>query len=74
MSYDFDDQNTCDIFAIGKKVKIDLKDMDYISWLNDLTNDANILSGFTHGTAWMTRLCFFNRRCSKDTNVVCCMI
>ena len=43
--YDFDDQNTCDIFAIGKKVKIDLKDMDYISWLNDLTNDANILSG-----------------------------
>lgn len=43
--YDFDDQNTCDIFAIGKKVKIDLKDMDYISWLNDLTNDSNILSG-----------------------------
>ena len=43
--YDFDDQNTCDIFTIGKKVKIDLKDMDYISWLNDLTNDANILSG-----------------------------
>ncbi|MBR5581420.1 MAG: DEAD/DEAH box helicase family protein [Treponema sp.] len=43
--YDFDDQNTCDIFAIGKKVKIDLKDMDYISWLEDLKNDANILSG-----------------------------
>ena len=43
--YDFDDQNTSDIFAIGKKVKIDLNDMDYKSWLADLKLDSNILSG-----------------------------
>lgn len=43
--YDFDDQNASDIFAIGKKVKIDLNDMDYVSWLSDLKRDANILSG-----------------------------
>lgn len=43
--YDFDDQNTTDIFAIGKKVQIDLNDMDYISWLKDLKIDESILSG-----------------------------
>ncbi|MGN0727994.1 helicase-related protein [Treponema sp.] len=43
--YDFDDQNASDIFTIGKKVKIDLNDMDYISWLADLKLDYNILSG-----------------------------
>ncbi len=43
--YDFDDQNASDIFAIGKKVKIDLNDMDYKSWLADLKLDSNILSG-----------------------------
>ena len=43
--YDFDDQNASDIFAIGKKVKIDLNDMDYVSWLADLKLDANILYG-----------------------------
>ncbi|QTQ12204.1 DEAD/DEAH box helicase family protein [Treponema parvum] len=42
---DFDDQNASDIFAIGKKVKIALNDMDYISWLADLNLDFNILSG-----------------------------
>lgn len=43
--YDFDDQNTSDIFSIGKKVKIDLSDMDYVSWLGDLKLDLDILSG-----------------------------
>ena len=43
--YDLDDQNTTDVFTIGKKVKIDLNDMDYISWLADLKLDENILSG-----------------------------
>ncbi len=43
--YDFDDQNSTDVFAIGKKVKIDLNDMDYISWLDDLRKDVNVLSG-----------------------------
>ena len=39
--YDFDDHNTTVIFAIGKKVQIDLNDMDYISWLKDLKIDAD---------------------------------
>ena len=33
--FDMDDQNN-DIFSVGKKIKIELNDMDYISWLNDL--------------------------------------
>ena len=41
--YDLDDQNG-DIFSIGKKVKIDLADMDYISWRAALAKDAEILS------------------------------
>lgn len=43
--YDFDDQNTSDIFTIGKTIKIDLNDMDYLSWLADLKLDENILGG-----------------------------
>lgn len=43
--YDLDDQNSSDIFSIGKKVKIDLNDMDYVSWLGDLKLDLDILSG-----------------------------
>ena len=41
---DADDQNSSDSFAIGKKVKIDLNDMDYVSWLRNLREDVNILS------------------------------
>ncbi len=40
--FDMDDQNT-DFFTVGKKVKIDLSDMDYISWLNHLKEDRDIL-------------------------------
>ena len=43
--YDLDDQNACDIFTIGKKVRIDLNDMDYISWLSELRQDSDILGG-----------------------------
>ena len=32
--FDMDDQNT-DFFTVGKRVKIDLVDMDYKSWSND---------------------------------------
>lgn len=39
---DFDDQNT-DFFTVGKKIKIDLADMDYISWLGELEMDAENL-------------------------------
>ncbi len=40
--FDEDDQNT-DLFSVGKKVKIDLADMDYISWLDDLKKDSETL-------------------------------
>lgn len=41
--YDGDDQNTDDLFSFGKKVKIDLKDMDYKSWKSELVKDAEVL-------------------------------
>jgi len=40
--FDFDDQNT-DAFSVGKKFKIDLRDMDYLSWQRDLQADLEIL-------------------------------
>lgn len=42
---DFDDQNSSDIFAIGKKVKIDLNDMDYVTWESGLKSDVTVLEG-----------------------------
>ena len=40
--WDIDDQNT-EFFSVGKKVKIDIADMDYISWRSELKKDAEIL-------------------------------
>ncbi len=40
--FDYDDQNT-DFFSVGKKVKIDLRDMDYISWKRDIDEDLENL-------------------------------
>lgn len=40
--FDLDDQNT-DYFSVGKKVKIDLADMDYVSWVRELKKDAENL-------------------------------
>lgn len=44
--FDLDDQNT-DFFSVGKKIKIDLADMDYISWLRELEKDAENLELLT---------------------------
>lgn len=44
--FDDDDQNT-DFFTVGKKVKIDLADMDYLSWRKELMADAEILELLT---------------------------
>lgn len=41
--FDDDDQNT-DFFTVGKKIRIDLRDMDYISWQRDIKDDKEILS------------------------------
>lgn len=40
--FDFDDQNT-DFFTVGKKIKIDLRDMDYISWKREMDEDIETL-------------------------------
>ena len=40
--FDPDDQDNDDLFSIGKKVKIDLADMDYVSWRNSLSKDEEI--------------------------------
>ena len=41
--FDDDDQNT-DFFTAGKKVQIDLNDMDYISWKRELDEDLENLA------------------------------
>ncbi len=45
--YDEDDRNSDDLFSFGKKVKIDLADMDYISWRESLAKDAEALELLT---------------------------
>lgn len=42
-----DDRNTDDLFSFGKKVKIDLADMDYVSWRESLAKDQEILELLT---------------------------
>lgn len=44
--FDMDDGNT-DYFTVGKKVKIDLADMDYKSWRDELKADAEVLELLT---------------------------
>ena len=41
--FDLDDQNEDELFSIGKKVRIDLADMDYLSWRETLVKDAETL-------------------------------
>ncbi len=41
--FDDEDQNNDEIFSIGKKIKIDIGDMDYKSWRDSLAKDAEIL-------------------------------
>lgn len=41
--YDPEDQDTDDLFSFGKKIKIQLGDMDYRSWESDLKKDLETL-------------------------------
>lgn len=50
---DMDDSNT-DFFAIGRKVKIDLADMDYKTWRTELIADAEVLELLTFMVADIT--------------------
>ena len=51
--FDMDDSNT-DFFTVGKKVKIDLADMDYRTWREELQADADILELLTLMIAGIT--------------------
>lgn len=44
--FDMDDENT-EYFTVGKKVKIDLADMDYKTWRTELKQDAETLELLT---------------------------
>lgn len=45
--FDDEDQNTEELFSLGRKVKIDLADMDYLSWRDSLAKDAEVLDLLT---------------------------
>ncbi len=45
--FDDEDQNIDDLFSFGRKIKIDLADMDYISWRDSLAKDAEVLELLT---------------------------
>ena len=44
--FDYDDQNT-DFFTTGRKIKIDLNDMDYVTWRSTLQQDSDVLELLT---------------------------
>ena len=44
--WDMDDENT-ELFTVGRKVKIDLADMDWKSWRTELQKDAGVLEQLT---------------------------
>ena len=45
--FDYEDQNGDELFSFGKKVKIDLADMDYKSWRDSLAKDQENLELLT---------------------------
>ena len=51
--WDIDDENT-EFFTVGKKVKIELADMDWKSWRKELQQDAEVLELLTFMVADIT--------------------
>ncbi len=45
--FDDEDQNSDDLFSFGRKVRIELADMDYKSWRDSLAKDADVLELLT---------------------------
>lgn len=52
--FDYDDQNT-DFFTTGRKIKIDLNDMDYVTWRAALQQDSDVLEQLTLMVAGASR-------------------
>lgn len=46
-SLDYDDMESEELFTFGRKVRIDLVDMDYVSWKRSLVHDKEILDLIT---------------------------
>lgn len=46
--FDSEDQNSDELYSFGKKVRIDLADMDYVSWREDLAKDLDTLELLTY--------------------------
>jgi len=51
--FDLEDLNT-DLFTVGRKVRIDLRDMDYLRWRSDLVDDQQVLMDLLDGVAGIT--------------------
>lgn len=51
--FDIDDENT-DYFTVGRKVLIDIADMDYVTWRKDLEADKEVLDLLTLMVAGIT--------------------
>ena len=75
--YDEDDRNSDDLFSFGKKVKIDLADMDYVSWRESLVKDAETLELLTlmvgditpaHDTKLQELLSVIDKKITKPIN------
>ncbi|OPX88165.1 DEAD/DEAH box helicase [Pelotomaculum sp. PtaB.Bin117] len=74
--FDYDDQNT-EFFTSGKKVKIDLNDMDYVTWRDSLQQDSEVLELLTlmvaditpeHDTKLQTLLALISEKIEKPIN------
>lgn len=74
--FDIEDDNT-DYFTVGKKVKIDLADMDYKTWRDELRKDADTLELLTlmmaditpeHDLKLQTLLRLLDEKMSKPIN------
>jgi SNF2 family DNA or RNA helicase len=74
--FDYDDQNT-EFFTNGKKIRIDLNDMDYVSWRESLRHDSEILELLTlmvaditpeHDTKLQTLLALISNKIENPIN------
>ncbi len=74
--WDIDDENT-EFFTVGKKVKIELADMDWKSWRKELQQDAEVLELLTlmvaditpeHDTKLQKLLCLLDEKITHPIN------
>ena len=52
--FDLEDSNSEDLFAVGKKFKIDLRDMDITSWQSELEEDSETIESLIKMLSYIT--------------------